>query len=198
MARRQFALFFPIAALLVMGSLLGGCAGAVVGAGASVGVAAYQERGVAGAAKDQKIAFEVRENWLRHDYRFPVIMSIEVYEGRVLLTGVVDDPKIRADAVRLAWMASGAKEVINEIQVADGADVVDLVRDSWVTAKLKGILTFDEEIMAINYSIETVNGIVYLIGIAQSQKELDRVVAHARAIEYVRKVISHVRVKSPS
>jgi osmotically-inducible protein OsmY len=198
MIRRQFASLFPITALLVMGSLLGGCASAVVGAGAAVGVAAYQERGVAGAAKDQKIGFEIREKWLRHDHRFPLIMSIEVYEGRVLLTGVVDDPNIRADAVRLTWTANGVKEVINEIQIADGAGIVDMARDSWVTAKLKGILTFDEAIMAINYSVETVNGTVYLIGIAQNQAEVDRVVAHARAIEYVRKVISHVRVKNPS
>lgn len=198
MIRRRFAIIFPIAALLVMGAVLGGCASTVVGAGAAVGVAAYQERGVAGAAKDQKIAFEIREKWLRHDHRFPAILSIEVYEGRVLLTGVVDDPSIRADAVRLTWAANGVKEVINEIQIADGTSVLDLARDSWVTAKLTGILTFDEAILAINYSIETVNGVVYLIGIAQNQEEVDRVVAHARAVEYVRKVISHVRVKSPS
>ena len=198
MIRRRFATSFPITALLVMGLFLGGCAGALVGAGATVGVAAYQERGIAGAAKDQKIAFEIREKWFNHDHRFPAILSIEVYEGRVLLTGVVDDPNIRADAVRLTWAASGIKEVINEIQVAADAGVIDMARDSWVTAKLEGILFFDKAVMDINYSVETVNGVVYLIGIAQNQAEVDRVVAHARAIEYVRKVISHVRVKSPS
>ena len=52
--------------------------------------------------------------------------------------------------------------------------------------------------MAINYSVETVNGTIYLIGIAQNQEELDRVIAHARTIEYVRKVVDHVRVKKPS
>jgi osmotically-inducible protein OsmY len=56
-------------------------------------------------------------------------------------------------------------------------------------------MTFDKKILAINYSIETVNGIVYLIGIAQNQEELDRVIAHARAIDYVRQIKSHVRVK---
>ena len=57
-------------------------------------------------------------------------------------------------------------------------------------------MTFDENIMAINYSIETVNSIIYLIGIAADQAELDRVIAIARDIERVRRVISHVRIKS--
>ncbi len=47
----------------------------------------------------------------------------------------------------------------------------------------------------MNYSIETVNGVVYLIGVAQSQEELDRVINHARQISYVRRIVSHVRIK---
>ena len=60
---------------------------------------------------------------------------------------------------------------------------------------MKSKLTLDNKVLAINYAIETVNGIVYLIGIAQNQGELDRVIAHSRTISYVRQVISHVRVK---
>ncbi len=198
MVRSRFASFSPIAALMLAAFVLSGCAGTVIGAGAAVGVAAYDERGIAGVAKDQKIAFDIRDSWLRHDHEFPVKLSVEVYEGRALVTGVIDDEQMRADAVKLAWKAEGVAEVINEIQVSGSTDLLNLARDSWVTAKLKSILTFDQEIMAINYSIETVNGIVYLIGIAQSQEELDRVIAHARGIEYVRKVINHVRVRSPS
>ena len=193
----RLASFPPIAALMLAAFVLSGCAAAVGGA-AAVGVAAYDERGVAGVAKDQKIAFDIRDSWLRYDHKFPVMLSVEVYEGRALVTGVAGDEQMRADAVKLAWKAEGVAEVINEIQVTTTSSVIELARDSWVTAKLKSILTFDQEVMAINYSIETVKGIVYLIGIAQSQDEVDRVIAHARGIEYVRKVINHVRVRSPS
>jgi osmotically-inducible protein OsmY len=174
---------------------LSGC-GVVVGAGAGVGVAASQERGLEGKARDLKIEVQIAEAWLRTDHTYSVRMSIEVYEARVLLTGVVDDEKVRADAVRLAWTIDGVKEVLNEIQVHGGGDIVDFARDAWITASLKSTLTFDENVLAINYAIETVNGIIYLIGIAQDQKEMSRVLGHARSIKYVRKIVNHVRIKT--
>ena len=180
---------------LAAGVVLSGCAGTVVGAGATAGVAAYQERGFEGAAQDLKIQAAITELWFNFDHTFVVRLGLDVYEGRALLTGAVDDAKVRADAVRLAWKAAGVKEVINEIQVtAEGGPLV-IARDTWITAQLASRITFDETILAINYNIETVTGTVYLIGIAQNQDELDRVKAHARTLTYVRKIISHVRVK---
>ncbi len=188
---------FRPAALLALALTLAGCAVAA-GAGAATGVAAYQERGLEGKARDLKIELNIAEAWLRKDHTYATKMSIEVYEGRVLLTGVVDDANIRADAVRLAWTAQGVKQVLNEIQVAKGGDIIDYARDAWITTSLKSKLTFDENVYAVNYAIETVNGIIYLIGIAQDDKEMNRVLGHARNIDYVRKVINHVRVKAAS
>ena len=88
----------------------------------------------------------------------------------------------------------GIKDVINEMQEGGGGTEA-FTRDSWISTQLKSRLTFDKEVYAVNYAIEAVNGVVYLIGIAQNQAELDRVVAHARDLAYVRRVISHVRVK---
>jgi osmotically-inducible protein OsmY len=101
---------------------------------------------------------------------------------------------MRAAAVKLAWKTEGVKDVINEIQIGQSS-LRDIARDSWITAQLKTKITFDKKILAINFSIETVNGIVYLIGIAQDQGELDRILTHGRGIDYVRRIISHVRVK---
>ena len=184
--------------LSLMAVWLSGCAGAVIGAGATTGVAAYQERGIEGVAKDLQIEARIIGNWFQFEHTLPSKVSVEVYEGRALLTGAVAAPQIRADAVRLAWKALEVKEVINEIQVSGSGDVFDLARDSWITAQLKSKITFDENILAINYFIETVNGIVYLIGIAQNQAELDRVQDHGRALSHVKKIISHVRLKGPS
>ncbi len=182
--------FVPVIALL-----LGGCVGVAVGAGATAGVAAYQERGIEAAAIDLNLEAQIVNLWLQKDETLTLKLGIEAYEGRILLTGVVEDPEMRDEAVRLAWTVIGVKEVINEIQVTSDSGIVDLARDSWITTQLKGKLTLDNKVLAINYAIETVNGIVYLIGIAQSQDELDRVIAHSRTISYVRRVISHVRVK---
>jgi osmotically-inducible protein OsmY len=180
---------------LATGVVLSGCASTVIGAGATAGIAANQERDFRGAAQDLKVQATITELWFNFDHTFVVRIGLEVYEGRALLTGAVDDPKVRADAVRLAWKAYGVKEVINEIQVTAEGGPLMIARDTWITTQLLSRITFDGTILAINYSIETVAGTVYLIGIAQNIDELDRVMAHTREITYVRKIISHVRVK---
>ena len=111
------------------------------------------------------------------------------------MTGAVDKTENRIDAVRIAWNVSGVREVLNEIQVRDKSDLLDAARDQLITADLSATITVDKRIKSINYSIETVNGTVYLMGIAQDQAELDRIRNHARQIRYVRRIVSHVRIK---
>ena len=183
-----------VAMVVLAAGALGGCAGVVIGGGAAVGTAAYQERGVRGVARDLATATKLRAKLLDAGEAYVTGVGIEVYEGRVLLTGTLEKEPMRAAAVKLAWKTEGAKDVINEIQIGQSS-LRDIARDSWITAQLKTKITFDKKILAINFSIETVNGIVYLIGIAQDQGELDRILAHGRGIDYLRRIISHVRVK---
>lgn len=184
--------------VMALALALGGCAGVVVGAGATTGVGALQERGLEVAARDTRLEAEVIAQWLTHNDKLVIKIGVEVYEGRALLTGAVNGDAMRADAVRLTWKVPGIKDVLNEIQIVTGGGLIDLARDTWITTQLKSKLTFDQGVLAINYAIETVNGVVYLIGIAQNRAELGRVVGYARDIEYVRSVISHVRVKDAS
>jgi osmotically-inducible protein OsmY len=181
---------------LMAAPILSGC-GVVAGVGAATGIAAYQERGIEGAANDLKIQIRIVDNWLDKDDAIVRKIGLEVYNARVLLTGYAADEKMRAEAVRLTWQAQGVKEVLNEIQLDTDKKETSLARDSWITTQLKSKITFDRDIYAVNYFIETVNGIVYLLGIAQNQHELDLVTAHARGLKYVRRVISHVKIKKP-
>ena len=188
--------FRSLSSVLAIALALSGCSTAI-GAGAATGVGAAQERGLESAAIDTRIEFNIIHNWTEFNVRIPTQVSIEVYEGRALLTGALSKKheQLAAEAVRLTWKVPGVKKVYNEIQIANSG-VWDLTRDSWITAQLKTKVTFDKHIFAINYAIETVNGTVYLIGIAQNPEELNRVKGHARAISYVHKVVSHVRLKS--
>jgi osmotically-inducible protein OsmY len=95
----------------------------------------------------------------------------------------------------MAWQIEGVREVIDEIEVADRAGVLDGARDYWITTQLRVALTVDRDVSAINYSIDTVNGTVYLMGIARDQAELDRVTNHARNMSYVRRVMSYVTLR---
>ena len=173
---------------------LSGCS-AVVGAGAGVGVAAVQERGIKGKTQDIRLEALVLNKFLNAGLELATMIGVEVYEGRVMLTGATRDEKLFDEAVKLAWQVNGVKDVINEIQLDKNATTIDFARDAWITTQLKSNLTFDPDIMAINYVVETVKGKVYLIGIAQNQTELDRVIAHASAIKHVINVISHVRLR---
>jgi len=187
---------FPVIAILMVAATmaLSGCA-AVVGAGATVGVAAVQERGIKGRAQDLRLEALVLDKFLNAGLKLTTTIGVEVYEGRVMLTGATKDTKLSDQAVKLAWQVDGVKEVINEIQVETGTTATNFAQDTWITTQLKSKLTFDKDILAINYVVETVNGTVYLIGIAQDQPELDRVIAHANAVKHVTNVISHVRLK---
>jgi osmotically-inducible protein OsmY len=173
---------------------LGGCVGMVVGGAATAGVAAYQERGIKGVAADTATSTKIQAKLLEADKHLFTDIGIEVYEGRAMLTGRVATEDMRANAVRIAWSVSDVKDVINEIQISP-SPLTDLANDSWITTQLKTKMTLDKEILAINYSIETVGAAIYLIGIAQDQAELQKVINHARSIKYVKRVVDHVRIK---
>lgn len=174
------------------------CAGMIAGGGASVGVTVAQERTVGGAIDDTVIASRIVSNFYQYDIELLRLISAEVVEGRVLLTGSVADPESRVDAVRLTWQIDGVGEVLNEIQITDDSGLVDFALDTWISTQLRTKLLLDREIKALNYNVETVNGVIYMIGIAQDDLELERVTNHARTIENVTKVISHVRVLGAS
>lgn len=192
---RRSTLFAGLLTLLIV-PLLNSC-GVVAGVGAATGIAAYQERGIEGAVNDLKIQIRILDKWLDKDNDMVTKISLEVYQARVLLTGYSKDEKMRAEAVRLTWQAEGVKEVLNEIQLETDKKETSLARDSWITTQLKSKLTFDQKVYAVNYFLETVNGIVYLLGVAQNKEELNIVKAHARGLSYVRRVISHVRMRKP-
>lgn len=194
--KSEFRVFGYMLLLVATAPLLAGCVRAAVGAGASVATAASEERGLNNAARDLAVRAKINGLWLEHSDALLASADISISEGRVLLTGTVPTQQMRVDAVRLAWKAAGVKEVINEIQVASSHGTSGFASDSWISTKLKTRLTLDNRIVSINYSIDTVGGTVYLMGIAQNAAELERVWNHARQIKYVRRIVSHVIMKN--
>ncbi len=191
--RLESILLVTMAAPLV--AALEGCTGLAIGAGARVATAAAEERGVTVAASDLAIATTITALWIENDPSLVTDLDMAISEGRVLLNGTVARQERRLEAVLLAWRASGVKTVINEIEVRRAGGIGGYARDGWITAQLVGRLSFDREVDYINYTVETVNRIVYLMGIAQDQAEIDRIATHARQVRYVRRVVSHVRLK---
>jgi osmotically-inducible protein OsmY len=178
--------------ITLLGLAACGPTGILVGAGATAATASQTEKGFQSAATDLRIRTEINHYLFQKDVELFSAVALSVENGRVLLTGAVEKPDNRVEATRLAWKAPGVREVINEIQVRDSASLVDRAKDILINKRLQGTLLLDNDIKSINYSSDAVNGVVYLFGVARSQTELDRVINHARNIEYVMKVVSYV------
>ncbi|EKE78388.1 BON domain-containing protein [Oceanibaculum indicum] len=197
MIRSRFLLLSLLFALSV--PVLSACTplGVAVGAGATAGVAAQQEGGLNTAANDTGIRAQINRLWFEKDIEMMRRVGLSVSNGRVLLTGIVPKAEDRVEAVRLVWQVQGVREVINEIRVdgEEGSRGGSYATDVWISTQLRSKLLFDSQINAINYSVETIHSIVYLMGVAVSREELERVINHARNISGVNRVVNHVLLK---
>lgn len=184
-----------LAGLVSVLALSTGCTGMglAVGVGAKTGIEAAKEGGLRRAASDISIQTQINNLWFQRDLDIFRKLDLTVSQGRVLITGVVQDSHHRVEAVRLAWQPNGVKQVINEIKVAEGEGISGFARDVWITTQLKTKLTLDKEIQSINFSIDTVQGTVYLMGVARNQMELNRVIDKARTVSGVKEVVSYVK-----
>lgn len=181
------ALALPLAACSTPGMIATG--------GATAGVAVAQERGPGAAIDDNVIAAQINDKWLAHDWQIFRDVSTSVSEGRVMLTGKVARPEDELEAVRLTWEVDGVRQVYDEIQVGEQTGAFQYARDVWISTQMRADMTFDSEIKSINYNVVTVDGVVHLFGIGQTQKEIERVERYARNVPYVRGVVTHVVLK---
>ena len=161
----------------------------------NVTTSSVKEKGIKEAISDGMIDAAINKEFINHDINMFINVEIEVVEGRVLLTGSVKKTKHRMDAVKLAWKALGVREVINEIDVTDKGGITKYLTDVKIKAKIRYKIIADKEIASINYNFESVNGILYIIGIAQDKSELRKVIDHSNKIKGVVKVVSHVIMK---
>jgi osmotically-inducible protein OsmY len=182
---------------VLLGALVQGCTplGLATTAAVTGGTAAASETGLRQTAIDTRIKLEINELWFNYDLDAFSKLNTTVEQGRVLVTGVVQNPDHRVEAIRLAWQPEGVVQVINEVRVADSDGFSGFARDTMITSNLRGKIIFDKEIKSINYTIETIQGTVYLMGTAQDRAELNKVIEHARNTSYVRQVVSYVKMK---
>ena len=154
-----------------------------------------QERSVGRAIDDFSIQTRLSRNLHRSSDRDYRDLEIEVVEGRVLMLGRVHSEEIRLEAKRVAHATNGVDEVIDEIEVSEEGVGILRPRDTWISNRVRGRLLGDSAIREVNYHVETLDGTVYLFGIAQSEEEVNRATGHARTLRGVDRVISHMRVK---
>ena len=175
--------------------LISGCQSAYMASVSKIVLVDKEERSFNNFIEDTIILAQLKNAYFSNNEKIFFNVSVEVTEGRVLLTGSVEQIDERIEATKLAWGIEGVNEVINEIQISNDEGILDYADDLIMKTKINAKLLLNKDILNLNYSVEVVNGIVYLIGIAQSQDELKSVINISENTYGVQNVINYVRLK---
>lgn len=184
---------FALAAALL--ASMAGCTGFYVGAAATAGVMSLQERGLAGASQDIAIRTRINQLWFEQDHETHMRLTLQVWDGRVLVAGVVPEEAQRARALASVRGVDGVREVIDAVETGTPRDVARFVADKQIEKDIEMRLLLARDVDSINYSVQVVNGRVYLIGTAQDAGELARALSVVREVGGVRHIASHVRLR---
>ena len=189
-------LLLPPLIIITVTILLSSCSpvGLAVGAGASLMTASQTEKGLKVSAKDLRIKTEINHNLFQKDHELFGAVKVSVDNGKVLITGSVPSPQDRIEISKLSWKVGNVREVINEVQVTNKASFTNRAKDLLINKSLQTQLLLDQSINFINFSVDTVNGVVYIFGIARDQGEINRIIKHARNINYVENIVNYMSV----
>ena len=176
--------------------LLASCSQVILGGASSTGMIIVQERSSKQAAIDILIKAQIEEAMFSNDYdRLFSKVRVIVYEGRVLLVGTVVEENIKETANQMSWNTKNVKEVANYITIGKN-DLIDYVKDTRISLELRTKMLTDKEVSEVNFSVTTENRILYLVGIAQNNKELSKVIDHASNIAGVKKIVNLIKLKN--
>ena len=119
-------------------------------------------------------------------------IGVKVLDGRIFLTGKVDDPEEKLQITKLAWETNGARSVKNDIKIKEEFDFKVSAKDALITSQLRVALIFDREINNSNYKIDTYKKKIYIYGIAANEEERRKVINEAKEVLDVEKVIASI------
>lgn len=179
--------------LLISSALaLSGCVNAAIGIGTAAVAASSTEKGLSTSVSDSVIQAKLSDSFIQTSQSLFLNVETAVNNGSVLLTGKLKTQDEKITATRLSWEIKGVREVINEIQLSGTSSLKSSAKDLAASAQLRAALIRDPEISSLNFSIDVVNGIVYLSGVAENEQERERVVAHAQELRFAKQVVSYI------
>ena len=179
--------------LLFIGCLFLGCAGVgskgIFGTGVSI---AFDPRSVGTQIDDSIMQKNLTTRMILMDKKYLLSVKSKVLDGRIFLTGKVDNPEEKLRLTKLAWETDGVRSVRNDLKVKEQFDFKQSARDILISSQLRTALILDKEIKASNYQIDTYKNKTYIYGIAFTLVEKDKVVKEAKEISGVKDVIASI------
>ena len=173
--------------------LLYGCVGTssqgLFGTGVSV---AIDPRSIGTQIDDNIMQKNLSARMLLKDKKYLLSVKIKVLDGRIFLTGKVEDPEEKLKLTKMAWETNGVRSVKNDIFIKSDFSFKQSAKDILITSQLRSALIFNKNIRAVNYNIDTYKKKIYIYGIAESKDEQKEVIKEAKDILDVETVIASI------
>jgi len=191
---KKFFLLFLLS-IIVLNNI--GCTPASILAtgGATTMVVAEGDRSLGSVVDDATIKINIASKFISSDNNLFININTTVLEGRVLLTGIVNNQEIRIDAVRRVWEVEGVNEVINEIEVGNRASLKDYGKDLWINTQAKALSAKTVGLRSLAYNFETIQGKVYIAGITSRPEQLNELIKAVKTIKGVKEIVNYVIIK---
>jgi len=184
-----------ISIFLVSVLALAGCAPSALSLAVDGAYTASEERTLDDVVDDNGIKLELNKLLIDDGLGLFKDVGTVVYRRHVYLVGDVEKAGDKARAGKIAHVPEKVSGVTNDIQVTDAGGVRALVDDIYIEKVVQADYLFDSAIDSSNFRVRSVNGVVYLIGLAESQAELDKAVAIVDARDDVRRIVNYVKVQ---
>ena len=179
--------------LFFIGIVLSGCVGVaskgIFGTGVSV---ALDPRTVGTQVDDSIMQKNLAGRLILMDKKYLLSVKTKVLDGRIFLTGKVDNPEEKLKLTKLAWETSGVRSVRNDIKIKEEFNFQQSAKDILITSQLRSAMIFNKNIKATNYQIDTYKKKIYVYGIALTSDEKDLVIKEAEEILDVEDVIASI------
>jgi osmotically-inducible protein OsmY len=173
--------------------ILSSCAGVsskgIFGTGVSI---AFDPRTVGTQMDDSIMQKNLAARILVKDKKYLLSVKSKVLDGRIFLTGKVDNPEEKLLLTKLAWEIKGARSVRNDIKIKEEFNFKRSTKDILITSQLRTAMIFNKNIKATNYQIDTYKKKIYVYGIALTSEEKDLVISEAKEILDVEDVIASI------
>jgi len=179
--------------LILISLILNNCVGVsstgIFGTGVSV---AIDPRSLGTQIDDSIMQKNLSARILLIDKNYFLSVKSKVLDGRIFLTGKVNDPEEKLKLTKVAWETEGVRSVRNDIKIKEEFDFKQSAKDILITSQLRTALIFNKDIKAINYQIDTYKQKIYIYGIASTKNEKDLVIKESKEILNVEDVIASI------
>ena len=185
--KNKFLIIFLV--VLVLPSCVGVSSKGIFGTGVSI---AFDPRSVGTQIDDSIMQKNLSARVLILDKKYLFSVDSKVLDGRIFLTGKVDDPEEKLKLTKMAWEIQGVRSVRNDIKVKEDFNFKQSAKDILITSQLMTALILNRNIKSSNYQIDTYKKKIYIYGISITSDEKEEVINEAKQILDVKNVIASI------